>query len=113
MAYLFEDFQKFGKEQFEAVTASSSSFMKNWQTIASESNEYTKKSFENGSSFIEKLMGAKSFETAVQLQSDFARTSSESFLDFLRKTGEYYSNIAKEAFKPIDAAIAKTQASKN
>ena len=36
MAYLFDDFQKFGKEQLEVVTTSSSSLAKGWQTIAAE-----------------------------------------------------------------------------
>ncbi len=36
MAYLFDDFQKFGKDQLEAVTTSSSSLAKSWQTIAAE-----------------------------------------------------------------------------
>jgi len=48
MAYQFDDFQKFGKEQLEVVTTSSSSLVKGWQTIAAESSEYSKKSFENG-----------------------------------------------------------------
>ena len=34
MAYLFDGFQKFGKEQFDAMTTSSSSLAKSWQTIA-------------------------------------------------------------------------------
>ena len=36
MAYLFDGFQKFGKEHLEAVTTSSSSVVKSWQTIAAE-----------------------------------------------------------------------------
>ena len=36
MAYQFDGFPKFGKEQLEAVTASSSSLAKGWQTIAAE-----------------------------------------------------------------------------
>jgi phasin protein len=67
------------------MTASSSSLAKCWQTIAAEASEYSKKSFENGSAFFEKLLGAK---------------------------GELYSNFAKEAFKPIETAVTKVQAAK-
>jgi hypothetical protein len=112
MAYRFDDFQKFGKEQLEAVTTSSASLVKSWQTIASESSEYSKKSFENGSAFFEKLRGAKSFENTLQIQSEYAKTFFDGLVGYVTKTSELYSNLAKEAFKPIDAAINKAQAFK-
>ncbi len=112
MAYLFDDFQKFGKENLEAATTTSSSFVKGWQTIAVELSEYSKKSFENSSAFVEKLLGAKSFESAIQIQSDYAKTFFEGLVGYLTKTGELYSNLAKEAFKPIETAITKVQAIK-
>ena len=112
MAYLFDDFQKFGKEHLESVTKSSSSLAKSWQTIASASSEYSKKSFENSSAFVEKLLSAKSFESATQIHSDYAKTFFEELVGYVTKTGELYSNFAKEAFKPIDTAITKVQAVK-
>jgi hypothetical protein len=112
MAYLLDEFQKFGKEQLEAVTTSSSSLAKSWQTIAAESSDYSKKSFENGSAFFEKLLSAKSFESAIQIQSEYAKTFFEGLLAYVTKTGELYSNLAKEAFKPVETAITKVQAAK-
>ena len=112
MAYQFDDFQKFGKEQLEVVTTSSSSLAKGWQTIAAESSEYSKKSFENGSAFLEKLLGAKSLENAIQIQSEYAKTFFEGLVGYVTKTGELYSNLAKEAFKPIETTITKVQAAK-
>ena len=67
MAYEFEDIQKYGKEQFDAAAAATSSFAKTLQAIATETADYSKKSFENGSAFLEKLLGAKSYDTAIQL----------------------------------------------
>src|ERR1700730_6322651 len=112
MAYRFDDFQQFGKEHLEVMTASSPSLAKCWQTIAAESSEYSKKSFENGSAFFEKLLGAKSFESAIQIQSEYAKTFFEGLVGNVTKTGELYSNFAKEAFKPIETAITKVQAAK-
>jgi hypothetical protein len=112
MAYLFDDFQKFGKEHLESMTKSSSSLAKSWQTIAAESSEYSKKSIETGTAFFEKLLGAKSFESAIQIQSEYAKTFFEGLVGYVTKTGELYSNIAKEAFKPIETAITKVQAVK-
>ncbi len=112
MAYLLDEFQKFGKEQLEAVTTSSSSLAKSWQTIAAESSDYSKKSFENGSAFFEKLLSAKSFESAIQIQSEYTKTFFEGLVAYVTKTGELYSNLAKEAFKPVKTAITKVQAAK-
>lgn len=112
MAYLFDDFQKFGKEQLEAVTTSSSSLTKGWQSIAAESSEYSKKSFENGSAFFGKLLSSKSFENMIELQSEYAKTVFDGLATYVTKTSELYSGLAKQAFKPIDAAIAKVQAAK-
>jgi phasin family protein len=112
MAYLFDGFQKFGKEHLESVTKTSSSFAKGWQTIAAESSEYSKKSFENSSAFVEKLRGAKSIESAIEIQSEYAKTFFEGLVGYVTKTGEFYSNLAKEAFKPIETAITKLQAVK-
>jgi hypothetical protein len=112
MAYRFDDFQKFGKEHLNAVTASSSSFAKSWQAIAAESSEYAKESFENGSAFFEKLLGAKSFESALQIQSEYAKTFFEGLVEYVKKTGEIYSTLAKEAFKPVETAVTKVQAFK-
>ncbi len=112
MAYQFDDFQKYGKEQLEVVTTSSSSLAKGWQTIAAKSSEYSKKSFENGSAFFEKLLGAKSFESAIQIQSEYTKTFFEELVGYVTKTSELYADLAKEAFKPIETAITKVQAAK-
>ena len=42
----FDKAQTFGKEQLEAMTASSAAVTKGWQSIAAETSDYTKKSFE-------------------------------------------------------------------
>jgi hypothetical protein len=112
MAYAFEGFQNFGKDQLEAISASSSSLSKSLQTIVTESSEYSKKTLENGSAFFEKLLGAKSFESALQIQSEHARAFFDGFVGYVTKTGEVYSNLAKETLGPIGTAMSKVQTSK-
>ncbi len=63
------------------------------------SYDYSKKSLENGSAFVEKLLGAKSFESAIHVQSEYARTSHADFVAYLTKIGELYSKLSKVAFK--------------
>jgi hypothetical protein len=112
MAYEFEDIQKYGKEQFDAAAATTTSFAKALQAIATETADYSKKSFESGSAFLEKLLGAKSYDSAIQIQSEYWKASYADFVAQATKMGELYSNLAKEAFKPIESALAKMQGSK-
>jgi len=104
-----EDFQKFGKTQFEAMTAATTTVSKGLQEIATESSEYSKQSIAASSAVMEKLLGAKTVETAIQIQTDFAKSAYESFVAQASKIGELYSKVAKEAFKPVETAMAKVQ----
>ncbi|MCI0468262.1 MAG: phasin family protein [Beijerinckiaceae bacterium] len=107
MTEKFEEFQKLGKEQFEAAAAATSSVAKALQAIAAETADYSKKSFESGSAFVEKLLGAKSYDSAIQIQSEYWKSSYSGFISQATKLGELYSGLAKEAYKPIETAWAK------
>src|SRR5271169_6409541 len=67
----FEDFQKFSKDQLEAFTAASTTLSKGLQDIAAESTDYSKKAFAAGTATFEKLLGARSVESAIQIQTEF------------------------------------------
>ena len=80
--------------------------------IATETTNYSKKYLDNSLEFVEKLLGAKSFDTVIQIQSEYAKTSFEDFVAQSKKIGELYSNLAKVAFKPVEEAVAKSQGTK-
>lgn len=113
MANGFEDIQKFSKTQLDTATVTTQSFVKGLQAIAAETTDYSKKSLETGSAFVEKLLGVKSLESAIQLHTDYAKTAYADFVAQATKLGELYSSLAKDAFKPVETAIAQAQASKN
>lgn len=103
----FEDFQHYGKEHFDAAVASANSLSKGVQAIATAVSDYTKRSFEDGSAFVEKLTGAKSFDKAFEMHSDYAKSSYETFVAETTKIGEMYADLAKEAYKPFESYLAK------
>lgn len=105
-----EDFQKFGKDQFESATATANAVTKGVQQIAAEATDFSKKSLETSTQYFEKLLGAKSLDSAVQIQTDFAKSSYETMVAQATKMGELYTSLAKEAFKPVEAVVAKAQA---
>lgn len=106
----FETFQKMGKDQMEAATAAASEVTKSLQTIAAEASDYSKKSMESNSAFMEKLLGVRKLDEAIALQTDYAKTTYEGFVAQVTKMGELYQGLAKEAFKPVEGMMAKAKA---
>lgn len=113
MAINFEEYQNFGKAQLEAIQTAATEVSKQLQAIAAETTDYSKKSVEHGSAFVEKLLSVKEFNEVIALQQDFAKTSYEGFVAQVTKLGELYTNVAKEAFKPVEAAISQVKSSNN
>ncbi len=105
-----EDMQKFSKDQMEAATVSASALSKGFQQIATETGDFSKKSFEASTGLFEKLAGVKTLDKVIEVQTDFAKSAYESFVAQATKMGELYTAIAKEAFKPMESAFAKVQA---
>ena len=106
----FESFQNFGKAQMEASSASASELTKSLQTIAAEAGDYSKKSFEQNTAFVEKLMGVRKLDEAIALQTDFAKSSYEGFVAQMTRMGELYSGFAKDAMRPVESAMSKVKA---
>lgn len=65
---------------------------------------------ENTSSFVEKILGVKSLEAAIQLQSEFAKSQFEGFFSQTAKIGKVYMDTAKETFKPFERVAAEGKA---
>jgi hypothetical protein len=72
---------------------------KNAQAIATEVADYSKKSFENSAAAFEKLIGAKSLEKAMEVQTAYPRSSYEELVIATTKIGELYADLAREAYK--------------
>ena len=104
--------QDAGNGHLDAAATEATSFVTIFQAIVAEGTDYTKKSMETCLAFVEKLLGAKSLDTVVQIQSEYAKTSYAAFVAQAAKMGELHSNLAKAAFKPAELAIAKMQGTK-
>ncbi|MGO8740670.1 phasin family protein [Rhodoblastus sp.] len=113
MANNFMEYQNFGKEQFEAAQTAVTEVSKQIQAIAAETTDYSKRSLETNAAFVEKLLGVTKFEQAIALHQEYAKSSYEGFVAEMSKLGEMYASVAKQAFKPVEGAIAKVKASAN
>jgi len=105
----FDDLQQVGKENVDIALKSMGVLSKGTQAIAVEVADYSKKAFEDGTAALEKLFGVKSFEKAIEVQTEYAKTAYEGFVAKASKIGELYADLAKETYKPFEALMAKTK----
>ena len=102
-----EDIQTYGKDHLETVVASATTVQNGLQAIASAYGDYTKRSFEDTKSFVEKLSGVKSLDKAIEVQTEFAKSAYETFVTESQKIAGLYTDLAKQAYKPVEGLIAK------
>ena len=102
-----EDIQNYGKEHYEQTMACATGFQSGISAIAAAYGDYTKKSYEDTKSFIEKLSGVKSLDKALEAQTEFARSSYETFVAESQKIAGLYTDLAKQTFKPYEGLVSK------
>jgi hypothetical protein len=102
-----EEFQQYGKQQLDTVTASAASVQSGIHAIASAYGDYTRKSFEDTKQFVEKFSGVKSLDKAVEMQTEYARSAYETFVSEAQKIAGLYGDLAKTTFKPLEGIAAR------
>ena len=102
-----EDIQQYGKEHFETVVASATTLQNGFQAIASAYGDYTKKSFVDTRSLVEKLSSVKSLDKALEVQTEYAKSAYETLVAESQKIAGLYTDLAKQTFKPLEGLAAK------
>jgi hypothetical protein len=101
----FEDMQKMNQASIDAAMKMMGEWGKSWQAITAEITDYTKRSFEDGTQTLEKLMSAKSMEQAFEIQSNYAKRAYDDYMHQMTKLGSMYSELAKEAYRPMERVM--------
>ena len=64
----------------------------------------------SGAAAFEKLFSAKSIETAIDIQTDYAKKAYEDFVASQSELGNLYAEMAKEPYKPFgESLVAKAK----
>jgi hypothetical protein len=103
-----EEFQRVSKDGFDASVRSLGEVNKGFQAIAATVADYSKKAFEDGTRAFEQLIGAKSFEQALEIQSQYAKKAFDAYIAQSSKLGQMYVDLARNAYQPVEQAAAKT-----
>lgn len=107
-----DDVQKLSKDNMDATLKSFGAVSKSLQAITVEIADYSKKVFEQTAVATEKLIGAKSLDKAIEVQTDYAKTAYEGFVAEASRLGELYTDLAKEAYKPFESHFGKVASAK-
>ena len=102
-----EQFQKAGKEGFDAVVRAYGEANKGFQAIAAEMTDYSKTAFEDASRAFQQLVSAKSAEQAFEIQSQYAKKAYDAYVAQASKLGEMWVDLARETYKPVERAVGK------
>ena len=103
----YEELQKTGQKNFDTAVKNLEDVNKGVQAIATEVTDYSKKAIEDSTAAFEKLMGVKSVEQAMEIQTGYAKKAYEDYVSQASKLGEMYVTLAKEAYKPVEKAFTK------
>jgi hypothetical protein len=103
-----EEFQRATKDGFDTSVRSFGEVSKGFQAIAATVVDYSKKAFEDSTRTFEQLAGAKSFEQAWEIQSQYAKKAFDAHVAHASKVGEMYVDLARTAYRPVEQVVAKT-----
>lgn len=107
-----EEMQTFGKDGMDMAMTTFGAWSKCAQAIASEVMNYSKKSAESSAAAWERLLSAKSAQSAMEVQTEFLKASYEDFVAEATKLGELYIDLARDAYKPFEGALPKATSMK-
>jgi hypothetical protein len=102
-----DDMQETINANLEATTRSFEGATRVTQEIASQIADYSKRSFEQGTKTVEHLLGARSLDKAVEVQTQYARAAYEDYMSHATKLGQLYTELARETFKSYQDFASK------
>jgi hypothetical protein len=102
-----DDLQKMGKDNYDAVLRSYSEWSKGCQAIGARVTDYSKKAFDDATRAFEQLVSAKSLESVIEIQSQYAKKACDTWVAEASKLGEMYAAVARDAYKPVEKIVTK------
>jgi phasin family protein len=93
------------KKNLEAVVASITAATKGAEALGAQTMAYSKKALENQGAAAKSLSGAKSVQEVVELQTAFAKSALETYIEELNKASEIVAASVKDSFRPINERV--------
>ncbi len=103
------EFQRAAGRSLEAASQSFSEANKGFQSLAAEMTDYSKRSFDDAVRTWEQLIGVRSLEKVLDIQSQYAKRVYENHVAELSKLAEMYTGMVRDASKPIREASRQSR----
>jgi hypothetical protein len=97
-----QEYQKAAEIGVEAASRSFGEVNRGLQALAAEMTDYSKKAFDDAIRTWEQLIGVRSVEQAVQIQSDYAKKAYENHMAELSKLTKICVGMAEAASTPVE-----------
>ncbi len=91
----------FGQGNIEAVVTSSTVAAKAMENMTSELAAYSKKSYEDSMAAAKELGSCRTVAELMEKQTEYSKSSIESFVTEATKLNQMYAAAAQEAFEPL------------
>ncbi|HLG88200.1 MAG TPA: phasin family protein [Alphaproteobacteria bacterium] len=99
MATAFDGFQYLGQDNVQTAMNSLGAFTKGFQRVATEIVDYNKTAFERSTAFLQNLAQARDVGQAVQIQTNYLRSSYDDLASEMEKLSGIWKEVALEATK--------------
>ena len=103
-----EDAARFGRQNLDAVVATSRIAAKAHERVGAEVAAYAKKSCEDGLAAAKDLSTSKSVTEFMEKQTTYARTAVETYVSESTKINDIYVAAARDAFAPFAERFSAT-----
>jgi phasin family protein len=101
----YEDMSKFSKENMDAYVAAATTVAKGFESMGKAWVNFTQETMEAGAQVAKSLLAAKTLREAVDVQTDFAKTTFDKMVSESTKLSEISVKVANEAAEPISARV--------
>ena len=102
----YPEFASFGRENLEAVATANAAVSAGVEAISQEFMTSAKASFEGAGETVRALLGARTIQDVVQLQSDFAKAQFDRLMHGSAKLTELGCSMVEAALAPWGSRVA-------
>ena len=101
----FSELNVHSKKNLDAVVESATAAQKGVEAISQEALGYAKKSWEDGVAAAQTLSQARSVQELLELQTNWAKSSMETYMSQVTKMTDLFTASVKDSVKPINERV--------
>jgi hypothetical protein len=102
-----DEIQKAGQDGIGRAMQSFDALSRGWQAITAEAADYAKQNYEEGAVHLEKLLGAKSVDVALEAQAGYVTAAYAKAVGQAARLAELSLDLVRDVAKPFEPLATK------